>query len=121
MTDPFEFDETERRVLTVTLLVYLALVVADVASGVSVAGAVADLLLGILLAAGSVRLVLRSGGAGALDRLATAALAAFLVAGLGIGYDGLATLASLPRPPVVGAVGSFALLTGILIYFYRDR
>jgi len=45
--------------------------------------------------------------------------AAFLVAGLTIGYEGLATLGVVPVNSVISLLGTVALLAAFVLYLYQ--
>lgn len=118
MADAFDFtSSTQRRVVMGVLLVYILLFVVELATGSVLAAAGADLLLAVLAIPGSVLVASRVLGREEPDWLVLGAAVAFFVAGVTIGYEGLATLGLLPTVAVVEFVGTLALLAALVLYF----
>ena len=122
MADPFDVaTPTQRRIVLAALVAYVALFAFELATGSVLAAAAADLLLAALVIPASVVATRRATRRGATDRLAVATAVAFLVAGLTIGYEGLATLELVPVVPAVELVGTLALLAAFVLYLSRRR
>ena len=82
------------------------------------ARAVADLYVAVILlgAVGA-----RIGLAGVGDRINALETAAFLVAGVAVGYAGLAGLAVVPAVAIASTVGNFAIVAAIGLLLYRRQ
>lgn len=120
MADPFDIETpTQRRIILAALVVYLALFLLQYVTGSDLATAAADLLLGALVVPASVYVIQRAREQRATDQLAVVTGAAFLVAGLTIGYEGLATLGVVPVNDAVSLFGTVALLGGFVLYLYQ--
>jgi hypothetical protein len=100
------------------LLVYAGLMGYGAFAGSSTAFALAQVEVGVVLvgavgfgvAVKSVR-----------TNLQTLAAAGYLVAGLLIGYNGLASLGTVPSVPILNPAGDVALLLALGAYFYQQR
>ncbi|MFB6074861.1 MAG: hypothetical protein ABEJ89_07610 [Haloarculaceae archaeon] len=121
MADPLALRGRERSLLLLVLGAYLVLSVIDLLASAPRVGALADLVLGVGLLVGAGALSLRAARREAFDAVTAATLAAFLLAGAAIGYEGVSGLSDLPRVLPVEAGGSLALLVGFFLYLYRRR
>jgi hypothetical protein len=121
MNDPFAVrTPKQRRTLIAALVVYGTLFVIELATGNKFAAGGADLLVALLVLPASV-IVVKRARRGEQDTLAIATAAAFTVAGVAIGYEGLATLGVLPRYLGVELLGSLSLLAAIGLYLISKR
>ncbi|MCU4801038.1 hypothetical protein OB920_11725 [Halobacteria archaeon HArc-gm2] len=120
MADPFDIETpTQRRIILAALVVYLALFLVQYVTGSDLATAAADLLLAALVVPASVYVIQRAREQRETDQLAVVTGAAFLVAGLTIGYEGLATLGVVPVNAAVSLLGTVALLAAFVLYLYQ--
>jgi hypothetical protein len=121
MDDPFAVRTAkQRRTLIAALVVYGTLFVIELATGNKFAAGGADLLVAVLVLPASV-IVLKRARRGEQDTVAIAAAAAFSLAGVAIGYEGLATLGVLTRIVEIELLGSLALLAAIALYLISKR
>lgn len=122
MADPFDITTpSQRRIVLAALAVYAVLFVLEIATGNPLAAAAADLLLAVLVIPASALVVRRATGGRTTDTVAVAAAVAFFVAGVTIGYEGLATLELVPRLATVEMVGTLALLAAFVLYLVHRR
>jgi uncharacterized membrane protein len=120
MADPFDIEtSTQRRIVLAALVAYLALFLVQFVTGSDLATAAADLLLAALVVPASVYVIQRAREQRETDQLAVVTGAAFLVAGLTIGYEGLATLGVVPVNSVISLLGTVALLAAFVLYLYQ--
>jgi len=120
MTDIFAIrTPTQRRLVVGALLVYVALFAADLTTEAPLAGPISDLLVSVLVLAACVVGIQRINrdGASTLTKLTVAALG---LAGVSIGYEGLAKLDVVAQIPALEAAGSLALLVALGLYFYEN-
>jgi hypothetical protein len=122
MTDIFAVrSERQRKVVVGALLVYVALFVADLSTQNQLVGPLSDLLIGVLVLAACVVGTQRINRARNTEAIAAVTVAALGIAGVSIGYQGLAGLFdSVPRIVLIDTVGSIALLVAIGLYFYEQ-
>lgn len=122
MADPFDVTTpTQRRIVLGALLVYAVLFVVQLVTGNVLAQAAADLLLAALVIPMSVYAIRRATDQRTTDQLAVVTGVAFLVAGLTIGYEGLATLGVVPVNVAISGLGTVALLAAFVLYIYQRR
>jgi len=120
MADPFDIEtSTQRRIVLAALVAYLALFLVQFVTGSDLATAAAALLLAALVVPASVYVIQRAREQRETDQLAVVTGAAFLVAGLTIGYEGLATLGVVPVNSVISLLGTVALLAAFVLYLYQ--
>lgn len=122
MADPFDIaTPKQRRIVLVALAAYAVLFVLQLVTGNVLAEAAADLLLAGLVVPMSVYAIRRATDRRTTDRLAVATGLAFLVAGLTIGYEGLAALELVPPNAVISWLGTVALVAALVLYLYQRR
>jgi len=120
MTDPFELRTTaQRAIVLAAVLAYFVLFAADTATNTPTAGALADVVVAALAVPASLVVARRAIAAEPTDLIALIAAIAFFVAGVGIGYGGIAALREWPTVLVLDAVGSLALLIALALYLYH--
>ena len=121
MTDPFELRTTAQRAFVLAaVLAYFVLFAVDVATTTPTAGALSDVVVAALAVPASIVVARRAIAAEPVDWIALVAAIAFLVAGIGIGYGGLAALLEWRTILVLDAVGSLALLIALGLYLYHS-
>lgn len=122
MADPFDITTpAQRRIVLVGLAAYVVLFALQLTTGNVLAEAGADLLLALLVIPMSVVAIRRATEQRTTDRLAVATAGAFLVAGLTIGYEGLAALELVPINAAISTLGTVALLAALVLYLYQRR
>lgn len=122
MTDPFDVETPRQRaVVLAALLGYGVLFVSELTTGNHLAGAAADLLLAGFVIPASIVVIRRATNTAPADEMAIVTALAFFVAGVTIGYEGLATLELVTRQPALELVGTFALLLGLVMYLIHSR
>lgn len=120
MADPFDIQTpTQRRVILIALAAYVLLFAVQLATGNVLAVAGADLLLALLVIPISAFAIRRATSQRTTDWLAVATGLAFLIAGVTIGYEGLATLELVPPSATVSTLGTIALIAAFLLYLYQ--
>lgn len=120
MTDPFDVTTpTQRRIILGALVVYGVLFVLQLATDNALVTAAADLLLAVLVIPMSVYAIRQGTQRRETDWLTVATGNAFLVAGLTIGYEGLATLGVVPVSAAISVLGTVSLLLGFVLYLYQ--
>ncbi|SFS02121.1 hypothetical protein SAMN05216559_2601 [Halomicrobium zhouii] len=120
MADPFDIETpTQRRIILAALVVYLALFLIQYVTGSVLATAAADLLLAALVIPASVYVIQRARDRRETNILAVVTGVAFLVAGVTIGYEGLATLEIVPVNGAISLLGTVALLAAFVLYLYQ--
>lgn len=122
MADPFDVTTpTQRRLILAALAAYVVLFVVQLTTGNVLAEAAADLLLAAIVIPMSVLAIRRATERETNDVLAVVTAGAFLLAGLTIGYEGLATLELVPQSAVISSIGTVALLAAFALYLYQRR
>jgi len=121
MMDPFDIRTTRQRAYVLAALgLYFVFFMLDVITSIAWATAASDLVLAALAIPASVLIIQRATAMRETDWIATAAGAAFLLAGIGIGYGAVAEYTALQESPIVPIAGSVALLVAIALYVYRS-
>lgn len=121
MTDPFDITTTRQRAyVMVALVLYFVLFAIDVTTNIEWATAASDLVIAALAIPASILIIRRATAGETVDWIAAVAAGAFLLAGIGIGYGGLAVLTDLPESEVVAIAGSAALIVAVILYLYRS-
>jgi hypothetical protein len=121
MTDIFAIRTPRQRQIVIgALLVYVALFGADLSTGSRLAGAGSDLIVSLLVLAACGVGSSRVSRASETDAIAVGTIAALGIAGLSIGYEGLASLDLVPMIPALETAGSLALLVALGLYFYQN-
>lgn len=121
MTDPFDMTSSRQRgFVLVVVLAYFALFAVAFATDNPDAAALSDLLITVLAVPASALVIRRATVDEEIDWIALVAAVAFLLAGLAIGYSGLAQLTTLDAMPAVESAGSLALLFALVLYLYRS-
>ena len=120
MTDPFDVATTRQRAFVlVAILAYFVLFVVDITTDIAAAAALTDVVIAVLAIPAGAVVVRRATAAADTDWIAVAAGVSFFVAGLAVGYSGLAALTDLPAIPALEPLGSAALLLALVLYLYR--
>lgn len=121
MTDIFAIRTGRQRQIVIgALVVYVALFVADLSTGNRLAAAGSDLVVGLLVLSACGVGIGRIDRASETDPIAVGTVAALAIAGLSIGYEGLATLDIVASVPAIETAGSIALLVALGLYFYEQ-
>jgi len=98
----------------------VALFVTDLTTNTPYVGPASDLLVAALVLAACVVGVQRISRAADATVITMVTVAALALAGVSIGYEGLAKLDVVPAIPALEAAGSIALLVVLGLYFYEQ-
>lgn len=119
MSDPFAVRTTEQQVAVfVAILAYFALFALEITTGNPTYASYGDLVIAALAIPASIVIARRATADEETDTLPLVAGVSFLIAGLGVGYGGLAALTDLPAIGVLELVGSLALIVAVVLYLY---
>lgn len=120
MADPFDITTArQRRIVLAAVAVYAVLFVVQILTGHPLAEAGADLLLAALVVPVSLYAIRQATDQSDTDWLSVATGNAFLIAGLTIGYEGLATLGWVPESDAVSTLSLVSLLVAFALYLYQ--
>lgn len=119
MSDPFAVRTTEQQIVVfVAILAYFALFALEIVTGNPAYASYSDLVIAVLAIPASIVIARRATADEETDTIPLIAAVSFLIAGLGVGYGGLAALTDLPTSDIVGLVGSITLVVAVVLYLY---